>query len=241
METILSPKSVAIVGVSSDAQKVGSVLLRNLLEGGYNGKVYPINPKYEELQGRKAYPDILSVEEEIDLVCIALPYQFVEEIVDQCVEKKVKTVLIVTAGFSETGDEGRELEERITNKLKGANIRLIGPNCLGFINNKAKLNLTFARNNPGDGNIAFISQSGAFCTAILDAASESNSGFSHVISVGNKADINENELLPYFINNPQIKAIAIYLEEFSDGKEFVSIAQKSKKPILLIAPGSSEK
>ena len=241
METILSPKSVAIVGVSSDAQKVGSVLLRNLLEGGYNGKVYPINPKYEELQGRKAYPDILSVEEEIDLVCIALPYQFVEEIVDQCVEKKVKTVLIVTAGFSETGDEGRELEERITNKLKGANIRLIGPNCLGFINNKAKLNLTFARNNPGDGNIAFISQSGAFCTAILDAASESNSGFSHVISVGNKADINENELLPYFISNPLIKAIAIYLEEFSDGKEFVSIAQRSKKPILLIAPGSSEK
>ena len=241
METHLSPKSVAIVGVSNDPQKVGSVLLKNLLDDGYNGKVYPINPKYEELQGRKAYPNILSVEEEIDLVCIALPYQFVEEIVDQCVEKKVKTVLIVTAGFSETGDEGRELEERITNKLKGANIRLIGPNCLGFINNKAKLNLTFARNNPGDGNIAFISQSGAFCTAILDAASESNSGFSHVISVGNKADINENELLTYFINNPQIKAIAIYLEEFSDGKEFVSIAQRSKKPILLIAPGSSEK
>jgi len=241
METHLSPKSVAIVGVSNDPQKVGSVLLKNLLDDGYNGKVYPINPKYEELQGRKAYPNILSVEEEIDLVCIALPYQFVEEIVDQCVEKKVKTVLIITAGFSETGEEGKELEERIANKLRGSNIRLIGPNCLGFINNKAKLNLTFARNNPGDGNIAFISQSGAFCTAILDAASESNSGFSHVISVGNKADINENELLPYFINNPQIKAIAIYLEEFSDGKEFVSIAQKSKKPILLIAPGSSEK
>ncbi|MGI6484393.1 MAG: acetate--CoA ligase family protein [Candidatus Dojkabacteria bacterium] len=241
METILSPKSIAIVGVSNDAQKVGSVLLRNLLEGGYNGKVYPINPKYQELQGRQAYPNILAVEEEIDLVCIALPYQFVEEIVDQCVEKKVKTVLIVTAGFSETGDEGRELEERITNKLRGAKIRLIGPNCLGFINNKAKINLTFARNNPGDGDIAFISQSGAFCTAILDMAAESKSGFSHVISVGNKADINENELLPYFINNPQIKAIAIYLEEFSDGKEFVSIAQKSKKPILLIAPGSSEK
>jgi len=241
METHLSPKSVAIVGVSNDPQKVGSVLLKNLLDDGYNGKVYPINPKYEELQGRKAYPNILSVEEEIDLVCIALPYQFVEEIVDQCVEKKVKTVLIITAGFSETGEEGKELEERIANKLRGSNIRLIGPNCLGFINNKAKINLTFARNNPGDGNIAFISQSGAFCTAILDMASESNSGFSHVISVGNKADINENELLPYFINNPQIKAIAIYLEEFSDGKEFVSIAQKSKKPILLIAPGSSEK
>jgi len=241
MEKILSPKSIAIVGVSSDLQKVGAVLLKNLLEGGYNGKIYPINPKYTELQGRQVFPNILAVNEDIDLVCISLPYQLVEEIVDQCIMKKVKTVLIVSAGFSEVGPEGRELEERITNKLKGARIRLIGPNCLGFINNKAKINLSFARSNPGDGNIAFISQSGAFCTAILDMAEESNSGFGYVISVGNKADINENELLPYFISNPLIKAIAIYLEEFSDGKEFVSIAQRSKKPILLIAPGSSEK
>ena len=241
MEKILSPKSIAIVGVSNDLQKVGSVLLRNLLEGGYNGKVYPINPKYTELQGRQVFPNILAVNDDIDLVCISLPYQLVEEIVDQCIMKKVKTVLIISAGFSETGQEGRELEERIANKLKGARIRLIGPNCLGFINNKAKINLSFARSNPGDGNIAFISQSGAFCTAILDIAEESNSGFGYVISVGNKADINENELLPYFISNPLIKAIAIYLEEFSDGKEFVSIAQRSKKPILLIAPGSSEK
>lgn len=241
MEKILSPKSIAIVGVSNDLQKVGSVLLRNLLEGGYNGKVYPINPKYTELQGRQVFPNILAVNDDIDLVCISLPYQLVEEIVDQCIMKKVKTVLIVSAGFSETGQEGRELEERIANKLKGARIRLIGPNCLGFINNKAKINLSFARSNPGDGNIAFVSQSGAFCTAILDMAEESNSGFGYVISVGNKADINENELLPYFISNPLIKAIAIYLEEFSDGKEFVSIAQRSKKPILLIAPGSSEK
>ena len=239
MEKILSPKSIAIVGVSSDLQKVGAVLLKNLLEGGYNGKIYPINPKYTELQGRQVFPNILAVNEDIDLVCISLPYQLVEEIVDQCIMKKVKTVLIVSAGFSEVGPEGRELEERITNKLKGARIRLIGPNCLGFINNKAKINLSFARNNPGDGNIAFISQSCTFCTAILDMAEESNSGFGYVISVGNKADINENELLPYFISNPQIKAIAIYLEEFSDGKEFVSIAQRSKKPILLIAPGSS--
>ncbi|HRZ84908.1 MAG TPA: CoA-binding protein, partial [Candidatus Dojkabacteria bacterium] len=137
MEKILSPKSIAIVGVSSDLQKVGAVLLKNLLEGGYNGKIYPINPKYTELQGRQVFPNILAVNEDIDLVCISLPYQLVEEIVDQCIMKKVKTVLIVSAGFSEVGPEGRELEERITNKLKGARIRLIGPNCLGFINNKA--------------------------------------------------------------------------------------------------------
>lgn len=241
METILSPKSVAIVGVSENPEKVGSVMMQNLLETGYNGRIYPINPKYTELQGRKAYPTILEVNEEIDMVAIALPYQFVEEVVDQCIEKKVKSVLIVSAGFAETGDEGKELEERITNKLRGANIRLIGPNCLGFINNKAKIDLTFARSNPGDGNIAFISQSGAFCTAILDMAAETGMGFSHVISVGNKADINENELLPYFLNNNSVKAVAIYLEEFADGKEFVSIVQRSKKPVLLIAPGSSEK
>ncbi len=241
MESILTPKSIAIVGVSDNTEKVGSVMLQNLIEAGYNGKIYPVNPKYTEVLGRKSYPSILEISEDIDMVCIALPYQAVEDVVDQCIEKKVKSVLVVSAGFAETGEEGRELERRITNKLKGARIRLIGPNCLGFINNKAKIDLTFARSNPGDGNIAFISQSGAFCTAILDMAAESTLGFSHVISVGNKADINENELLPYFLNNNSVKAVAIYLEEFSDGKEFVSIVQKSKKPVLLIAPGSSEK
>ncbi len=239
--SILSPKSIAIVGVSQDLEKISSVILKNLINGGYNGKIYPVNPKYEELQGRKAYPDILAIPEDVDMVCIAIPYQFVEDVVDQCVEKKVKSVVIISAGFGEVGPEGAELEERITTKLKRENIRLIGPNCLGFINNKAKINLTFARENPGEGKIAFISQSGAFCTAILDMACEKRLGFSHVVSIGNKADIHENELMEMFVADNDIKAIALYLEEFSDGKEFVTLSQKAKKPILLIAPGSSEK
>ena len=239
--SILSPKSIAIVGVSQDSEKISSVMLKNLINGGYNGKIYPVNPKYEELQGRKVYPDILAIPEEVDMVCIAIPYQFVEDVVDQCVEKKVKSVVIISAGFGEVGPEGAELEERIATKLKRENIRLIGPNCLGFINNKAKINLTFARENPGDGKIAFISQSGAFCTAILDMACEKSLGFSHVVSIGNKADIHENELMEMFVADNDIKAIALYLEEFSDGKEFVTLSQKAKKPILLIAPGSSEK
>ena len=239
--SILSPKSIAIVGVSQDLEKISSVILKNLINGGYNGKIYPVNPKYEELQGRKAYPDILAIPEDVDMVCIAIPYQFVEDVVDQCVEKKVKSVVIISAGFGEVGPEGAELEERITTKLKRENIRLIGPNCLGFINNKAKINLTFARENPGEGEIAFISQSGAFCTAILDMACEKRLGFSHVVSIGNKADIHENELMEMFVADNDIKAIALYLEEFSDGKEFVTLSQKAKKPILLIAPGSSEK
>lgn len=236
----LNPKSVAIVGASTDSEKIASVILRNVIEGGYNGKIYPINPKYEEIQGRKAYPTILEVDDSLDLVCIAIPYQFVDEIVDQCIEKKVKTVVIISAGFKETGKEGKELEESITQKLKDAGIRLLGPNCLGFINNRAKLNLSFARENPGEGNIAFISQSGAFCTAILDMACEKGLGFSHVISLGNKADIHENELMIQLFADSDVKALALYLEEFKDGKEFVSLSQKAKKPILLIAPGSSE-
>ncbi len=242
METsILSPKSIAVVGVSQDLEKIGSVILKNLISGGYNGKIYPVNPKYEELQARKAYPDILAIPEDVEMVCIAIPYQFVEDVVDQCLTKKVKSVVIISAGFKEVGQQGKELEERITTKLKGEGIRLIGPNCLGFINNKAKINLTFARENPGDGKIAFISQSGAFCTAILDMACEKSLGFSHVVSLGNKADIHENELMEQFVSDNNVKAIALYLEEFSDGKEFVTLSQKAKKPVLIIAPGSSEK
>lgn len=241
IDNILSPKSIAIVGASQDSEKIASVILRNLIEGGYNGKIFPINPKYEEIQGRQSFPDISQVKEHIDMVCIAIPYQFVESVIDQCVQKNVKSVVIITAGFKETGEEGKLLEEKITGKLKAAGIRLLGPNCLGFINNKAKVNLSFARQNPGEGNIAFVSQSGAFCTAILDMACESGIGFSHIISLGNKADIHENELMQALLFDNSVKALALYLEEFADGKEFVTLAQKAKKPILLIAPGSSEK
>ncbi len=238
---IFSPKSIAIVGASQDTEKIASVILKNLIEGGYNGKIYPINPKYEEIQGRQTFPDILQIKEHIDMVCIAIPYQFVESVVDQCVQKKIKSVVIITAGFKETGDEGKILEDRIAEKLRNSNIRLLGPNCLGYINNKAKINLSFARQNPGEGNIAFVSQSGAFCTAILDMACESKIGFSHIISLGNKADIHENEIMQALLFDNNVKALALYLEEFADGKEFVTLAQKAKKPILLIAPGSSEK
>ena len=240
-QDIFTPKSIAIIGVSEDSEKIASVIMKNLIEGGYNGKVYPVNPKYEELQGRKAYPDILQIEEEVEMVCIAIPHQFVESIIDQCVKKQVKSVVIISAGFKEAGEQGREIEERIVRKLKAENIRLLGPNCLGFINNRAKINLSFARENPGNGKIAFISQSGAFCAAILDMACEKGLGFSQVISLGNKADIHENELMEIFVPDKDISAIVLYLEEFTDGKEFVTLAQNAKKPVLIIAPGSSEK
>lgn len=240
-DEILSPKSIVIVGASTNPKGIGTVILQNLINDGYEGEIYPINPKYQEILGKKAYPDVLAIEEDIDQVCIAIPATASEEVVDQCIEKGVISIVIVAAGFKEIGGDGAKLEERISKKVRDAGIRLLGPNCLGYINNKAKINLTFARKNPGLGSIAFISQSGAFCTAILDMAQADDFGFSHVVSIGNKADIFENELIEKFQKDSDIDAIALYIEQFTDGKEYVKLAQASKKPIIVITPGSSEK
>lgn len=240
-DEILSPKSIAIVGASTNPKGIGSVILQNLITDGYEGEIYPINPKYDEILGRNAYPDVLAIEEPLDQVCIAIPATAVESVVDQCIEKGVKSIVIASAGFKEVGSDGQQLEQRISKKVKEAGIRLLGPNCLGYINNKSKINLTFARKNPGNGSIAFISQSGAFCTAVLDMAVADKFGFSHVVSIGNKADIFENELIESFKKDDSIDAIALYIEQFTDGKEYVKLAQTSKKPIIVITPGSSEK
>jgi len=240
-DSILFPKSIAVVGVSQEKGKIGRVIYNNVLDSEYSGKVYPVNPKYKEIDGKTCYPDILSIGGPIDTVCIVIPSQFVSSIVDDCIKKKVQSVIVISSGFKETGQEGKELEDEITNKLKKAGIRLIGPNTLGMINNSINLNLSFARKNPGKGTTAFISQSGAFCTAILDMAIRDNIGFSKIISIGNKADINENELIEYLQRDKDTQSIAIYLEEFSDGKDFVEIAQRATKPMIIIAPGSSQK
>lgn len=240
-DTILFPKSIAVVGVSQEKEKIGSVIYNNVIEGGYTGKIFPVNPKYKEIDGKTCYPDLLSIGGSLDMVCIVIPSQFVESVVDDCIKKKVEIVIVISSGFKETGQEGKELEEKIASKLKDAGIRLIGPNTLGLINNSINLNLSFGRKNPGKGSTAFISQSGAFCTALLDMAVRDNIGFSKVISIGNKADISENELIEYLQKDKETQSIAIYLEEFKDGKDFVEIAQRSSKPMIIIAPGSSQK
>ena len=240
-ESIIAPKSIAIVGASDNKKKIASVILTNLKKDGYQGKIYPVNPKYEMIDELKCYPSVKAIPETPDMVCIAIPAISVEPVIDECVDKKVKSVVIISAGFKETGEAGKAMEENIFRKLKDAGIRLLGPNCLGFINNKEKINLSFVRKNPGNGNIAFISQSGAFCTAILDMALESNLGFSHIYSLGNKADINENELLDLMIKDKDVETIVLYLEQFFDGKEFINIARNTKKPIISIVPGGSEK
>ncbi len=240
-QNILIPKSIAIVGVSENKKKIASVILENLRKDGYKGEIYPVNPKYEEIDGLKCYPSVKDIPQSPEMVCIAIPALAVEGVVDECIKKKVKSIVIISSGFKETGNAGRILEENITKKVKNAGIRLLGPNCLGYINNKENINLSFVRENPGNGDIAFISQSGAFCTAILDMALESNIGFSHIYSLGNKADINENELLDLVIKDRDVETIVLYLEQFFDGKEFINIARNTKKPIITLVPGGSEK
>ena len=240
-QNIINPKSIAIIGVSEDRKKIGSVMLENLLQDGYKKNIYPVNPKYEEVRGLKCYPSVTDIPEIPEMVCIAIPALSVESVVDECIEKNVKSIVIISAGFKEAGEAGRKIEESIKRKLKNTGIRLLGPNCLGFINNKDNINLSFVRKNPGNGNISFISQSGAFCTAILDMAVESNLGFAYIFSLGNKADINENELLDLLIKDKDIDTIVLYLEEFFDGKEFINIARNTKKPIITIVPGGSKR
>lgn len=240
-ESVINPRSIAIVGVSDNKKKIASVMLENLRKDGFKGKIFPVNPKYETIDDLKCFPSVKELPESPDLVCIAIPAIAVEPVVDECIEKKVKTVVIISAGFKETGEAGKLMEDNISRKLKDAGIRLLGPNCLGFVNNKEHINLSFIRENPGNGEIAFISQSGAFCTAILDMALSNRIGFSHIFSLGNKADINENELLDLVIKDKDVETIVIYLEQFFDGKEYINIARNTKKPIIAIIPGGSQR
>jgi len=239
LDSLFNPKSIAIVGASSDPTKIGSTLLLNVINSGFSGNIYPINPKYEELYGLKCYKNLSSIEENIDVVCIAIPKEFVKEIIKEAAENRVKNAVIITAGFSEVGEEGRELEKDILRIAQTGGLSIVGPNCLGYFSSSAKLNLSFASSTPIAGNVAFLSQSGAFCTALLDMSIPKNLGFSHLVSIGNKSDINEIDLLENFIADERVKVIGMYLEEIKNGIKFVEIAKKSTKPIILLKPGES--
>jgi len=237
-----SPKSIAIVGVSGDARKVGSTILTNLLASGYAGKLFPVNPKYKELFNLECFNSINKIPHRIDLVVLAIPAPFILNILKECAAKKVKNVIIVSAGFKETGAEGAKLEEQIQTYCNANEISLIGVNSLGLIASEDKVNASFSALNAKQGDIALMSQSGAICTAILDLASLEGLGFSHVVSLGNKTNINENDLLNYWLVSDKVNVIAAYIEEFTDGFNFVNLKEKLKveKPIIVLHPGNSD-
>jgi acetyltransferase len=241
LEAIFAPNSVAVIGASPDPSRLGHQVLRNIITHGYQGEVYPIHPKADTILDLKAYPDVLAVPHEIELAVIVIPPQYVLEVVDQCGQKGVQGLIVITAGFKEIGGQGKELERQLLAKVQQYNMRMVGPNCLGIIDTVSNLNASFAALMPNEGNIAFMSQSGALCTAILDWSKASGIGFSRFVSMGNKADVDEVKLLQAWNDDPHSRVILAYLEGISDGPAFVSVARRVTRntPVVAIKSGAT--
>jgi acetyltransferase len=235
------PRSVCIAGASSKEKSIGYELLKSIKTYGYSGRIFPVNPKAEFILDYKCFGSINDITEKIDLGIVVVPKAFAEETIEQLIAKGVKSIILVTAGFKETGDEGEQAENRILEKIKSADVRLVGPNCMGVITTfpEIMLNATFVAEKPESGNTAFLSQSGAIGAAILNSLRESDIRFGHFISVGNKADISENDLLEFWNNDEKIKSITMYLESFSDGESFLRpfIEDKINKPVIILKAG----
>ena len=236
------PKSVAIVGASERPESVGYRLLLNMQEANFKGGLYPVNNKREQILGLKAYSDLNSVPEDLELVVISTPAPTVPSIMRQCGEKNVNSVIIITAGFGELGDEGRRLQQDVLDIAHRYSIRLIGPNCLGVARPSGYLNATFGDGVIQDGNLALLSQSGAVCTAILDWAKSQDIGFSTVVSMGGAADIDFGEVLDYLATDVKTTGILMYVEGIRDARRFLSglKAAARLKPVILIKSGRHE-
>jgi acetyltransferase len=236
-----NPGSVAIVGASAKQGKVGYEILTGMIKAGYEGRIYPVNHKAEEIEGLKCYPNLESIDKTPDLVIVIVPAQFVPDIMRQCVKVKAQNTIIITAGFKEVGEQGAKLEQQVAQIAKQGGVRIIGPNCLGLIVPANKLNASFGGDLPKDGTVGYLSQSGALLAAILDMANAQGIGFSKLISIGNKADIDELDIISAFGTDKDTKVIAGYLESITDGNVFVRQAESIShdKPILLIKSGGT--
>lgn len=242
LKNLFNPKSIAVVGASETEGKIGYIISRNILDLGFEGEIFFVNPKYEELFGRKCYASLNDLENEVDLAVIVIPSKFVNQTVKEA-GGKVKNFIVISAGFSETGKDGKERERELLSIAEKNKVNILGPNCLGFIAPKIKLNASFAGGMPEEGNISFVSQSGALAVAIMDVAEKEQIKFSQIISVGNKMQINETGLIEYLGEDENTKVIAMYLEGIENGKDFIEVARKvsQKKPIVVLKAGRSEK
>lgn len=239
LEEIFDPKSIVIIGASNNQKKWGGRILKNIIVGGYTGYIYPINPKEITIQGLTSYSSISEISADIDLAIIVIPSSQVIPVVEECGKKGVKGLIVITAGFAETGN--KVLEEELHNIVKRYNTRMIGANTLGIANNSVHLNASIMQDLPKVGNISFISQSGTMGLAIVEWAKEKGIGLSKVISTGNKTDIDDVDLLQCLNNDPDTKVIAIYAESIKRGREFLEAARHITKPIIVLKVGRSKK
>jgi acetyl coenzyme A synthetase (ADP forming)-like protein len=241
LEALFSPGSVAVVGASANPDKLGYIVLDNMLRYGYTGDVYPINPNANQILGRPCYKRVSEVPGPVDLAVIAVPNKFVTEVMQDCGEKKVAAAIIITAGFREAGAEGRQMEREVIEAAKASGIRVVGPNCLGVIDTNSGLNASFAAGMPYRGNISFMSQSGALCTGILDWAAVNGLGFSSFVSLGNKGDLNETDFLEVWREDENTSVVMAYLEGVVDGDAFMNAARKltRTKPFIAVKSGTT--
>ena len=242
MEQFFNPKSIAVIGASDKPDSIGHTLVQNLIDGGYDGTILPVNPHLEEVHGLKAYRAITDAPPFTDLAIVAVPIAMTPEVVRQCVRAGTRGVIIIAAGGRELGEEGRLIEEQISGAFEGSGLRIIGPNCLGVIRPARKLNASFIPGMPAHGIIGFISQSGAIGTASLDRAAMGNVGFSHFISIGSMLDVDFGDMIDYLGNDGNVKAILIYMENLTNTRKFMSAARAVSriKPIIVLKAGKSE-
>jgi len=243
LDPLFSPKSIAVIGASNRQGSVGRAVFSNILLNEYTGTVYPVNPKEHSINGVRAYPSVLDLPETVELAVVIVPAPTVPSVVEESGKKGVKGLVIISAGFKEVGADGAELERQVSSIAQKYSMRMIGPNCLGVINadSAVRLNASFASGMPVEGSIAFASQSGALGEAVLDYASGENIGFSKFISMGNKADVNENDILEYLRTDPMTKVILLYIEDIIDGRKFVDTVSRvtEEKPIIAVKAGVS--
>ncbi|MBZ5516492.1 MAG: CoA-binding protein, partial [Acidobacteriia bacterium] len=241
LDSIFRPQAIAVVGASRKVGSIGREIMHNLIEYNFHGKVFPVNPKADYIHSIKAFPTVSAIPDPVDLAIIVVPRDGVLAVVDDCAQKGVKGLLVITAGFAETGEEGARFEEELQQRVKRYGMRMVGPNCMGVINTHpdVRMDATFAPALPLPGRIGFMSQSGALGVAILNIARQVDIGFSFFVSMGNKTDVSGNDLLTYWENDPETDLILMYLESFGNMRRFIQIARRiaKQKPIVAVKSG----
>lgn len=241
LNRIFKPRHIAVIGAGEKKGTIGNALMKNLIDGGFSGTLFPVNPKYKTIHGHECFGSISDLKTEVDLAIIATPILTVVDIVKECVEKKAGGAIIISAGGKEVGEQGREIEENIRKTAYAGGLRIVGPNCLGVIRPGTNLNASFASEMPAAGNLAFVSQSGAICTAILDLAFKENMGFSHFVSIGSMIDVDFGDMIDYLGNDSTAKSILLYVESLTNIRKFMSAARSVSriKPIIVLKSGRS--
>ena len=240
IRSLFLPTSIAVIGISRDDTSVGSTIYRNIKEGGFQGDVIPVNPFIQNYHDTICYPSVLSIPSSVDLAVIVVPAAVVPSVLEEVGKKGIPAAIIISSGFSETGAEGKTLETKIKDIAKKYTIIIVGPNCLGIINTHEKLNASFARTKPLPGTIAFLSQSGALGSALLDIITPKGIGVSHFISLGNKAGINELDILQYLSEDEQTNVIGMYVEQLQDADKLIALGRAIQKPIVVLKGGKTE-